>query len=221
MAPIYNPPASATAADADTAYFTDLGLLTGMEKLIDASGGDTFPTPDASRGTAGAVSVNTLQWGAASADSWQGYDLAGGPYTRLLSIVYIYPSTAQYQYLFNNKAALDAATNYPADAYGAVNSPASVGSSLYKITATVWTSIGLDMTMYSPTVITGAPYGYALYTSYTGGAGSQRMFLKMGAAEWVQMFSTSDGDTQEFQSVTLWTLAKNQRAITPFTVWGA
>lgn len=221
MAPIYNPPASATAADADTAYFTDLGLLTGMEKLIDASGGDTFPTPDASRGTAGAVSVNTLQWGAASADSWQGYDLAGGPYTRLLSIVYIYPSTAQYQYLFNNKAVLDAATNYPADAYGAVNSPASVGSSLYKITATVWTSIGLDMTMYSPTVITGAPYGYALYTSYTGGAGSQRMFLKMGSAEWVQMFSTSDGDTQEFQSVTLWTLAKNQRAITPFTVWGA
>ena len=219
MTPIFNP--TTTAVDADTQYFTDLGLLTGMEKLIDATGGNTYPTPDASRGTAAAVGGNILQWGAATADSWQGYDLAGGPYTRLLSIVYIYPSTAQYQYLFNNKAALDPATNYPADAYGAVNSPHSVGSSLYKITATVWTSIGLDMTMYAPVVITSPPYGYALYTSYTGGAGSQRMFLKMGAAEWVQMFSTSDGDTQEFQSVTLWTQATNQRAITPLTVWGA
>jgi len=225
MAPIYNPAASATATGADEQYFTDLGLLTGLTKLIDISGGDTFPTPTAGKGTAAAVSGNSLKWGAAIADSWQGYNLSGGPFTKLLTIVYISQSSAPYQYLFNNKAVLNVTTNYPDDTYAAVNSPGTPDSSLYKITSTTWTALGIDATWYSGTTATPVPsdppYGMALYTSYTGGAGSQRMFMRMGTAEWVPLFTTTDGDTQEFQSVQLWTRASNQRAITPFTVWGA
>ena len=214
----------------DLAYFEDLGLIggsTGMVPLISAGGGDNFPTPDDSYGTAAYVSGNTLKWGAASANSWQGYDLTGGPYTKLLSVVYTHQSTSQYQYLIHGKVAVDSADAYSGDdLYVAVNSPAGSNSYIYKVTSTSWTELGADATIWSGTSATPLPsdrvYGWALYTSYIGGVGSQRLFLKAGAtSQWFQILSTADTDTQEFQSVVLWTLAKNQRSITPFYVWGA
>ena len=126
MAPIYNPPASATATDADEQYFTDLGLLSGLSKIVGSTGGNAFPTPDDSYtgGTAAAVSDNILQWGAAAADSWEGFDL-GGTMTKVLSLVYVYGSTAGYQYLIHSKDTLDDSDAYVGpDYYSGINSPA-------------------------------------------------------------------------------------------------
>jgi hypothetical protein len=228
MAPIYNPPASASSTDADEQYFTDLGLLTGLTKIVGATGGNTFPTPDDryASGTAAAVSENILQWGAASADSWEGYDL-GGTMTRVLTIVYIFQSTAQYQYLIHNKTTLDTSkANAGDDIYQSANVPSIPKIVMYKQVATTWTEMANDASIYAGTTTFPVPYnpayGWAMYTSYTGGVGSQRMFLKFGStSEWIPVLTTADTAIQEFKSVALWTLAKNERAITPFSIWGA
>ena len=211
-------------------FFTSLGLLggsTGMVPLISAGGGDNFPTPDDSYGTAASVSGNVLKWGTTSANSWQGYDLTGGPYTKLLSVVYTHQSTSQFQYLIHGKVAVDPANVMSCDdLYVGINSPATSKSYIYKNTATIATELDADASIWVGTPAVPLPsdrvYGYALYTSYIGVVGSQRLFLKAGAtSQWFQILSTADTDTQEFQSVTLWTLAKSQRSITPFYVWGA
>jgi len=220
-------PGKTTSLGSDEAYFKSLGLLTGLKPLIAIKDGETFPTPSDTYGTSAAVTNNILKWGAASASSWQGYDLTGGPYTKLLSLVYVHQSNSQYQYLVHGKVAVDSADVYSGDdLYVGINSPAPTSSEmLYKVTSTTWTSLASDATIWAgltpvPTAYD-PPYGMALYTSYTGGAGSQKLFIRMGPSQWIPLFSTTDTDTQEFQSVALWTLARNQRCITPFYVWGA
>jgi len=227
MAPIYNPAASATATDADTQYFTDLGLLAGLTKIVGATGGNTFPTPDDTYGTAATITNNILQWGAASAESWQGYNI--GTMTRVLTIVYVYQSTAQYQYLIHNNSTLDDSNSLSGvDVYWGANVEALTPPKtlIYKRVGATVTEMATDATLYSGTTTAPAPsdpaYGWAFYTSYVGSAGLQRMFMKMGStSNWIPVMETTDTEIQDFQSVAFWTLAKNQRCTTPFAIWGA
>ena len=226
MAPIYNPPASSAAIDSDEQYFTDLGLLSGLSKIVSATGGETFPTPSEVYGTTAAVSSNCLKWESGTTNSWQGYDLTGAPFTRLLTIIYVYQSVANYEYLIHNKEDLDNANDHSGDDfYLSSNSPSTTNTLLYKRVSATWSAQGADTTLYAgktPIAVPSDPtFGWAWYTSYIGGVGSQRMWMKMGTtSEWMQTLAAADTDLQEFRSVALWTLGRSERIVTPFTIWG-
>jgi len=229
MAPIYNPPASSAAIDSDTQYFTDLGLLDGMSEIISAKGATTFPTPTGSysSGTASVITNNLLKWDAASASSWEGWSL-GGTYDKVLMLAYTICSTAQNQYpCLISKNALDESDEYVSDDfYMSANVPNTpvFATQMYKRTASTWTLLASDTTIYAGDSYvyhideTTPAFGTALYVE----DGIQKTFMKFGStSEWFPIFSTTDGDSTSFQSVAMWTLAKNQRVPTPFLVWGA
>jgi hypothetical protein len=216
MAPIYNPAASATATQADEQYFTDLGLLTGMSKLIDATVADTFPTPDGTHGTAAVITNNLLKWGAASAHSWVGYNL-GASYDKVLMLTYIIPSTAGI--IYNCQISEDAldVTNPAASDEEYISNQAPAGTYMYKRTGAVWTALGTDTTIHQIALDSSAGYGTALYVEN----GTQKMFMKFGStSEWFPIFSTSDGDLASFQAVAISSGGLNARCPTPFLVWG-
>jgi hypothetical protein len=215
MAPIYNPAASATATQADEQYFTDLGLLTGMSKLIDATVGDTFPTPDLSYGTAAVITNNLIKWGAASAHSWVGYNL-GASYDKVLMLTYIIPSTASNIYSCQiSEDALDVTNPVASDEQYMTNQGAS--TYMYKRTGAAWTALGTDSTIHTAAVDTAPGFGSALYVE----DGTQKMFMKFGStSEWFPVFDTSDGDLKSFQGVAIYSGGLNMRCTTPFLVWG-
>jgi len=222
MAPIYNPAASSAAIDSDTQYFTDLGLLDGMTAIISAKSATTFPTPDSTyaSGTASAISGNLLKWDAASASSWEGYSL-GGTFDKVLMISNTITSTSQNQYpCLISKNALDTSNEWVSDDFYMIanipNSP-HFATHTYKRTAGTWTLLSSDASIYGNVGVTTPAFGTAMYVE----DGVQKTFLKFGAnSEWFPLFSTTDGDSTSFQSIAIWTLAKNQRVPTPFLVWG-
>jgi len=221
MAPIYNPPASASATGADEQYFTDLGLLTGLSKLIDITGGNTFLTPDETYGTAAVITNNLLKWGAASASSWVGYNI--GTMSKVLMMGYTTCSTSQLQYYFICKELADNSNEYIGqDSYFGANSPASPASEIWKRVGGTFTTMASDATIFGGKtafpVVSDPAYGWALYVTDS----VQKYFLKFGSTgNWMPIFSETDANTTSFKSVALWTLAKNQRITSPFTVWGA
>ena len=126
-----------------------------------------------------------------------------------------------------SKNALDTSKEYASDdLYASANVPTTpvFATQLWKVTGGVWSTLGSDTSIYAGDSYiynideTTSAFGTALYVE----DGVQKTFMKFGStSEWFPIFSTTDGDSTSFQSVAMWTLAKNQRCPTPFLVWGA
>ena len=204
----------------DLAYFEDLGLIggsTGMAPIISQNGADTWGTPDETYGTAAVISTNVLKWGAASADSWVGYSL-GATYDKVLMITYTITSTSHNIYpCLISKNALDNTNSAVSNDFYMTNQTST--TQLHKRTGGSWTQLGAsDATIYTAIIVSTPAFGTALYVE----DGTQKMFMKFGStSEWFPILSASDGDSTSFQSVAIWTSAKNMRCTTPFLVWGA
>jgi hypothetical protein len=224
MAPIYNPPASGgTSISNDEQYFTDLGLLSGLSKIIDITGGNTFPTPDASAGTAAVITNNMIKWGAAYAESFVGYNI--GTMSTVLAMGYTTVSRSGGNGPIISKELSDSSNAYGGnDFYWFVNSPATAGGAIYmyKRVAGTFTILGTDITIWSGGTQTPLPcdpgYGWAIYVTDS----VQKGWFKSGpTGNFMPIFSTTDSTFDEFKSVALHSTALNMRNTTPFTVWGA
>lgn len=220
--PIYNPASAAASEDIHTQYFTDLGLLTGLSEIIKVTGGTTFPTPDAVRGTAATITLNLAKYGAAGATSWIAYNFSA--VTKLLTICYTKPT--QNTHIFHSTLDADVTKGYLGDNgyFTTINQNSSTVQ--YDITGGGLSSLSSDSTIFSPDA-TGDDWtpciGIASYMQYTGaGDADQRIFLQFGStSEWFPVSHTTDETHEEFKSMGLGCEGNNQRFMTPFYVYGA
>jgi len=223
MAPIYNPPASGgTSISNDEQYFTDLGLISGLSKIIDITGGNTFPTPDETYGVAAVITNNMLKWGTTyNTDSWVGWNI--GTMSTVLMICYTTPSLSYVQHMIVCKELADSAKAYIGDdIYMSANSPASNPdvSQMWKEVGGVYTVMGSDATICREAgpLVSSSTYGSAIYVTDS----VQKYWVKYGSTgNWMPIFSETDANITSFKSVGLWSRASDQRCTTPFTVWGA
>jgi len=224
MAPIYNPAASGgTSISNDEQYFTDLGLLSGLSKVIDITGGNTFPTPDETGGVTPTISGNSIQWTGTYSSSFAGYEI--GTMSTVLAMGYTTVSRSGENGPIICKDLSDPANAYGGDDfYWFYNSPATAGGAIYmyKRVAGTFTILGTDITIWSGGTQTPLPcdpgYGWALYVTDS----VQKGWFKSGpTGNFMPIFSTTDATFTSFKSLNLYSTALNMRNTTPFTVWGA
>jgi len=142
-----------------------------------------------------------------------------------MSTVLVYgfntPSTAQTAYILVSADVLDTSNLYVGqDIYIAGNEPAAPAyrSQITRRVGGTFTELGADSTIFGDSLASSHGFGWALYVTDS----VQKYFLKFGStSEWLPIFSETDGSTTSFKSVAFQTLAKNQRATTPFAIWGA
>ena len=206
--------------DTGEAYFTSLGLLgasTGMAPLITAS--TTIPAFDDYDGTVLPITDSVAGPGVAFAISWAGWDLAAAK-TKLLMTTYTQPSTSDWCGIGCHTGTLPTAgleDCYTAMLYG---NASRIDMAKYT-TGVGWATIGNDATIYQAELATAPVWGIGLYVDQTGGSEVQKIFVKSGSAQWIQVLSTSDTSHSSFQSVFLDHRGSNARFISPIMMWGA
>ena len=203
--------------DTGTAYFESLGLIggsTGMVPLITAS--TTIPAFDDYDGTALSITDSVAGPGAAYAVSWAGWNLASAK-TKLLMTTYGVPSLSDWVGFGCHTSTLP--TGLPQDAYNGMLYGNTGNTNISKYTGGSWAYIAYDQTILQEESKTAPVWGITLYVD--GSSNVQKVFVKSGSAQWVQVLSTSDSAHTSFQSAFLFHRGSNIRFITPIMVWGA
>jgi len=202
-------------AGTGTAYWESLGLLggsTGMVPLVTAR--YTIPAFDDSDGTALTITDSVAKAAVGAEASWAGWDLSASK-TKLLAIAYVHSSTSNYIGVGFNVSTLPATTLV--DSYEATFDGAGGHSELAKYVSGGLTAIQTDDTIYQNDVVTSAVWGIALYVEDD----IQKVFIKSGTANWLQVLADTDPDHDSFQSFYLRHYGESARFITPIMVWGA
>ena len=197
-------------------YFRSVGVLQdGMEPIIASSG--VVPAFDDYEGTALPITDSVAGPGAAYAVSWAGWNLASAK-TKLLMTTYGQPSLSDWVGFGCHTSTLP--TGLPQDAYTGMlyGNVGNTNISKYT-TAGGWAYIALESTIYQEESVNAPVWGITLYVD--GSSNVQKVFVKSGSAQWVQVLSTSDSAHTSFQSVFLFHRGSNIRFITPIMVWGA
>ena len=219
--PIYNP-ASAASVDIHTQYFTDLGLLTGLDEIIKVTGGNTYPTPDVTKGTK-TITDNVAKFAAILGYSWLGFNFPA--VTKLLTICYTKPTYNTE--IFHGTEDCDVASGYGTSDNGYFSLVSNNGGTYqYDITGGGLTSISADTTVFAPDTFGdywASCIGIASYMQFTGaGDADQRIFLQCGStSEWFPVSHTTDETHEEFKSVGFGGLGYNARFMTPVYIYGA
>ena len=203
--------------DTGEAYFTSLGLLTGMAPLITAS--TTIPAIDDYDGTAVTITDSVATSAPGSATSWAGWNLPASK-TKLLVLSYTQPSSSTYTGVGVHKGTLPGSTLE--DDYQ-TNFDTAPGTIIGKHVSGSWTTIGTEATIYQDNAPLSAIWGIALYVDADNDI--QKSFVKSGISQWLQVLATADDSSASgltsFQSVYLRHGGLNCRFITPIMVWGS
>ena len=191
-------------------------LVDGMEPLItgiyaipafdDYDGADLTITNSVAKSTSGSATI-----------AWSGYDLSAAK-TKLLMTVYCQPSYTDWIGIGCHTGTLPATTlqdDYLALLYGNAS-----GTYLAKhVSPSGWIVIGTDTTMWQEELPTEPVWGIGLYVD--GSSNVQKLFVKSGSGQWLQLLSASDTAHSSFQSIVLYNRGHNCRYITPIMVWGS
>ena len=190
-------------------------LVDGMEPLItgiyaipafdDYDGADLTITDSVAKSTSGSATI-----------AWSGYDLSAAK-TKLLMTVYCHPSLSDWIGIGCESGTLPASTiqnDYLALHYGNAS-----GTYLAKYTSGSWGVIGSDATLWQEELPSEPVWGIGLYVD--GSSNVQKLFVKSGSAQWIQILSTSDATHSSFQSIVLYNRGHNCRYIAPIMVWGS
>ena len=208
--------------DTGTAYFESLGLIggsTGMEPLVTAS--TTFPAFDDYDGADLTITDSVAKSTSGSATiSWSGYDLSAAK-TKLLMTVYCQPSNTDWIGIGCHTGTLPATTlqdDYLALLYGNAS-----GVYLARhVSPSGWIVIGTDTTMWQEELPTQPVWGIGLYVDQSNpGSEVQKLFVKSGSGQWLQLLDAANADHSSFQSIVLYNRGHYCRYITPIMVWGA
>ena len=190
-------------------------LVDGMEPLItgiyaipafdDYDGADLTITNSVAKSTSGSATI-----------AWSGYDLSAAK-TKLLMTVYCHPSESDWIGIGCESGTLPASTiqnDYLALHYGNAS-----GTYLAKHTSGSWGVVGSDATLWQEELVTEPVWGIGLYVD--GSTNVQKLFVKSGSGQWLQLLSASDTAHSSFQSIVLYNRGHNCRYITPIMVWGS
>jgi len=200
------------------AYFTSLGLIggaTGMLPLIQANpdipafddfdGADLTITNSVAKSTSGSAVV-----------AWSGWDLSASK-EKLLMTTYCHPSLSDWIGIGCHDGTLP--TGVLEDSYMGLLYGQATWTALAKYTGTAWGVVGSDATIFQDDVATTGIWGIAMYVD--GSSNVQKLFVKSGSAQWIQILSTSDATHSSFQSIVLFNRGDDARYISPIMVWGA
>ena len=214
-------PQAAYAQTGENFFRQEGSLVDGMAPLITAS--TTIPAFDDYDGTALTITNSVAKSATAGASSWAGWNLSSS-ITKCLIVAYGAPGTSQYTGVGMHVGALPATA--PQNDYVATHYPAGSNLNIGKHVTnggTAWTTLGSESTIYQDDVVTAAVWGIALYVDADNDI--QRVFVKSGTAEWLQVLETADDSSASgltsFQSVFLRYEGSDCRFITPIMCWGA
>jgi hypothetical protein len=194
-------------------FFRKEGFLDGMAPLITAR--YTIPAFDDSDGTALTITDSVAKAAVGAEASWAGYNLSASK-TKLLAIAYVHPCTSNYIGLGFHTSTLP--TDELQDAYEATFDGAGGHSELGKyVTDGTYTAVQTDDTIYQNDVVTTAVWGIALYVEDD----IQKVFIKSGTANWLQVLADTDPDHDSFQSFYLRHYGESARFVSPIYCWGS
>ena len=189
-------------------------LVDGMAPLISAR--YTIPALDDYDGTAITITDSVAKAASGAATSWAGWDFASS-ISKGLMVAYIQPSTSLFTGVGFHVGTLPAAAVQ--NTYQAVFAPVSSRIEIGEHTSGSFTVLGTDSTIYQDDVTYAAAWGIALYVD--GSSNVQKVFVKSGTGEWIQVLSTTDSDHSSFQSCYLRSYGANARFTTPIYCWGS
>ena len=202
--------------DTGEAYFTSLGLLggsTGMAPLL--VGNTTFPTPDASWGSAPVITDSVAKFPTGGQDVNSGYNFAASK-SAVLAISYWQPSTSGFIDIAFDAGTFDG-SDYAQNAYTAYYGAGAI-SQLGKNVTGNFTQLGEEATFYQAAAETSPVMGMALHVA----DGNVTMFAQSGSAQWFQLLqATSQTDHTTFQSFVFGGYRNDSRIICPLYVWGS
>ncbi len=197
-------------------YFTSIGLLggsTGMVPLISAR--YTFPTPDASWGSAPVITDSVAKFPTGGADVNSGYNFTASK-SAVLAISYWQPSYAGFIDIAFDAGTFDG-SNYAQNAYTAYYGAGAI-SQIGKNVGGLFTQLGDESTFYQAASAYSPVMGMALHIA----SGNVTMFAKSGSSQWFQLLqATLQFDHTSFQSFIFGGYRYDSRIICPLYVWGA
>jgi len=202
----------------DTAeyFFRQNGFITSsMVHLIGAA--HSWPTPDDSYGTA-TVKTNSVIKGGGGANWWNGWDLSGGPFNKILATTYWHDSAVDaYDGIYVSTLTTSEISGDMEYYYSAgFNSVQKSGIRKASGTAGNGSSVATDATIYQFYSANAPIFGLGIYVEHD----IQKMFVQSGDGSWLEIISATDSDHETFQSVYIRGYGAKPRAITPFNVWG-
>ena len=187
-------------------------LVDGMAPLISAR--YTIPAFDDYDGTAVTITNSVAKSASGEAYSWSGWDLAAAK-TKLLAIAYVHPATTDIVGIGFHNGTLPTSTLQ--DSYQAFYYGQQAKTELGKYTAGGYGELETEAAIRQDDAATVPVWGIALYVEDD----IQKVFVKSGTANWLQVLADTDEDHDSFQSFFLWHDGTSARYITPMMVWGS
>jgi hypothetical protein len=179
----------------------------------------SWPAASASYGTA-VVLTDSLMHGGGGAYWWNGWDLTGAPYDKVLATLYWHNYQDSISGVYIGANALDGladAKNYYSagfdslDKCGLRKAGALAGNgSLVAAQATIYPDPSSSFARSNSPA-----WGLGLYCE----ANIQKVFVRSSTSNWAQVISETDGDHTTFSSVSVRGYATGKQILTPFNVW--
>jgi len=187
-------------------------LVDGMAPLL--VGNTTFPTPDASWGSAPVITDSVAKFPTGGQDVNSGYNFAASK-SAVLAISYWQPSTAGFIDIAFDAGTFDG-SNYAQNAYTAYYGAGAISQIGKNVTGN-FTQLAQEATFYQDDAAYSPVMGMALHIA----SGNVTMFAKSGSSQWFQLLQAADGDHTTFQSFIFGGYRNDSRVICPFYVWGS
>ena len=189
-------------------------LVDGMAPLVPAR--YTIPAFDDYDGTAVTITNSVAKAASGAAVSWTGWDFSSS-ISKGLMVAYVHGCTSDWTGIGFHVGTLPASGVQ--NTYQAVFENANHYTQLGEHSSGSFTGIATDTTIFQDDVAYATVWGIALYVD--GSSNVQKLFVKSGTSQWIQVLSATDSGHSSFQSCYLRSNGENARWVAPIMVWGS
>ena len=174
---------------------------------------NSWPTASANFGTAATVTDSVIRGGGGTY-WWHGWDLAGGPYDKVLATLYWHSTVDSISGLYIGATAVLDGSADTVDSYS--NQFQSVDKNGLRKGDGNGSSVASQSTIYQHKNSAHSEiWGLGLYVEEN----VQKCFIRSGSSQWIETISATDGDYTSFYNVAVRGYSTKKRVITPFNVW--